>query len=120
MTVESSLPEHAREVAAKFEKRIQATYDGAPGVELNDEVAISLRDLRVLVEAATWWEDAALEVEYRWYRLQSESWLPSTPDEIVSFAQQFTALSDAHLALRTFLTGYDGEHDTMPWDRDED
>ena len=107
---DKSLPERAREIADHFSGALEA----------DEMISISPRSLRTLIEAATWWEDAALEVEYRWYRLQLENWRAEQPQDIVDFATQFTALSDAHLALRTFLTGHDGEYDTMPWERDEE
>lgn len=59
------------------------------------------------------WEPAGVEVAYAWHRFATAK----TPTEQASAV---VALSNAMSDLRSWLPGYDSEHDTMPWEREED
>jgi len=59
------------------------------------------------------WQDAALSADYRWHLLCQAR----TPLEQASAMMM---LANSMSDLRTFLPGYDYNHDTLPWQRDEE
>lgn len=59
------------------------------------------------------WQDAGLEVSYRY-------WCLNTAKDEISRATALIELNNSIHDLQTYLPGWDYETGTMPWERGED
>lgn len=59
------------------------------------------------------WAEALEEVDYRWHLYTHAKTLPEQGEALI-------ALSNAWSDMRSWHPGFDGDHGTLPWEREAD